>query len=148
MNFKNQRNLKNHYKIPLPPGQRPYGPAAIPLCLSMTGKGLPKREANISSPAFAGGRGRFSEGYVYSINLKIKCQYQLKFLTSWLPYKNNMNHFHGSSLPAACLPKPWRRQKALAQAGVPSRAWGIMDFLVKVKLSKRGRFYFLSWSRK
>jgi hypothetical protein len=56
----------------------------------MTGKGLPKREANISSPAFAGGRGRFSEGYVCSI----------------------------------------------------------MDFLVKVKLSKRGRFYFLSWSRK
>jgi hypothetical protein len=89
---------------------------------------LPKREANISSPAFAGGRGRFSEGYVYSINLKIKCQYQLKFLTSWLPYKNNMNHFHNSR--------------------VPSRAWGIMDFLVKVKLSKRGRFYFLSWSRK
>jgi len=102
----------------------------------MTGKGLPKREANISSPAFAGGSGRFSEGYVCSINLKIKCQYQLKFLTSWLLYKNNMNHFHNSSLPAACLPpvcrlsaealaqaeslgagrKPWRRQKALAQA--------------------------------
>ena len=31
LNFKSQRNKKNHHKIPLPPGQRPYGPAAIPL---------------------------------------------------------------------------------------------------------------------
>jgi hypothetical protein len=120
----------------------------------MTGKGLPKREANISSPAFAGGRGRFSEGYVCSINLKIKCQYQLKFLTSWLLYKNNMNHFHNSSLPAACLPPVCRLSaaclppvcrlsaEALAQAeslGAGRKPWRRQKALAQAESLSAGR---------